>query len=681
MDMGATPTPEGVVFTVWAPAARRVDVEIDNPGRAFGLEAQPDGVWSTLVPGAGVGSRYRFRLNGQGAFPDPYSRSQPEGVHGPSEVFDPNAFEWHDAGWRGRAIQGLVIYQCHVGTATPDGTFDSLIGQLPRLKRLGVNAIEPLPVAEFPGRRNWGYDGVDLFAPSRAYGGPVALKRFVDAAHEHDLSVILDVVYNHFGPDGNYLREFSPDYFTDRYTTPWGEAINYDGPGSEFVRRLVIDNAVYWLREYHADGLRLDATHAIYDYSHPHLLAELTETCRAAVGSARQIVLIAETHENDVRYLQPVADGGLGLDAVWADDFHHSLRRYLAGDHEGYYADYAGTLDEVARCIEQGWLYTGQPTPSSGMEKRRGTLALEQPAWQFVYVLQNHDQVGNRALGERLHHQVDLERYRAASALLLFLPYTPMLFMGQEFGASSPFQYFTDHDPELGRLVTEGRRKEFQAFSAFASSVDRERIPDPQAASTYEASKLRLSEAESSPGRDLASLYQRLLALRQTDPVLVSQDRQAMQARALTQDALAVLRWRASPPAVDKPHGVDTGTTDAAAHASGLDSPPTAHASGLDSPPTAHASGLDSPRTAHASGVESLPARGGRDERLLLVNFGDTDLQVAEYGGGWRVLLDTRESEATDTQAVASDTESVASDTDGVTVWPRSATLLARAAP
>jgi maltooligosyltrehalose trehalohydrolase len=542
--MGAMPSPAGVHFRVWAPAASRVEVELSEWEQYVPLRSQGGGVWSLVLPDIVRGTRYRYRLNGEKSRPDPYSRSQPEGVHGPSEVIDPNAFEWHDAGWRGLSIQGLVIYQCHVGTATPSGTFDSLIGELPRLKKLGVNAIEPLPIIEFPGCRNWGYDGVDVFAPSHVYGGPDALKRFVDAAHQNGLGVILDVVYNHLGPDGNYLRDFSPDYFTDRHHTPWGAAINYDGPGSEWVRKLVIDNARYWLHEYHADGLRLDATHAIYDDSDRHVLAELTQAVRASLPSERQVVLIAETSENDVRYLKPVEDGGFGFDAVWADDFHHSLRRYLAGDHEGYYADYAGTLEEVATCIEQGWLYEGQATPRTGFKTPRGTSARDRPAYQFVYAIQNHDQIGNRAFGERLHHQIDQDRYRAASTLLLFLPYTPMLFMGQEFGASSPFQFFTDHNPELGRLVTEGRRKEFKAFSAFADPATRERIPDPQAESTFLTSKIHVEEAETPPGSTLEALYQRLLELRRTDSVLADQARERMQAQVLTDDVLAVRRWR-----------------------------------------------------------------------------------------------------------------------------------------
>ncbi|HEX8967143.1 MAG TPA: malto-oligosyltrehalose trehalohydrolase [Chloroflexota bacterium] len=545
MDMGATPTARGVRFSVWAPAARLLEVVLVESARAVPLTLNSNGVWSAVVPEAGPGTRYQYRLDGRATRPDPYSRSQPEGVHGPSEVIDPHAFQWHDAGWRGLPIRGLVIYQAHVGTATPDGTLDALAAHLPRLKKLGVRAVQLLPVAEFPGQRNWGYDGVDLFAVSRNYGGPQALKRFVDAAHGLGLGVILDVVYNHFGPDGNYLRDYAVDYFTDRHQTPWGAAINYDGPRSEFVRKLVIDNARFWLCEYHADGLRLDAADVIFDASPRHLLAELSSAVHAAIPAGRDVVLIGEAAENNVRYIQPVEDGGYGLDAVYADDFHHSLRRYLAGDHDGYYADYVGTLTEVARCIEQGWLFEGQPTPRSGFTRRRGTPARRQPAWQFVYALQNHDQIGNRAFGERLHHDTGLERFAAASVLLLFLPYTPMLFMGQEFAATTPFQFFTDHNPTLGQLVTDGRRKEFQTFSAFTDPARQALIPDPQAESTFTRSRLRLEEADEPPGRDIRALYQMLLDLRQTDPVLTDQSRERLTARALSTVVLAVRRWRA----------------------------------------------------------------------------------------------------------------------------------------
>jgi len=523
LEMGALLLQEGVRFRVWAPAARSVDVEIGERGVA--LTAGADGVWEGMVAQAKAGDRYRFRVNDEAAYPDPYSRSQPDGPHGASEVVDPDAYKWRDQGWPGIGMDGLVIYQLHFGTFTPAGTFESAIEQLPRLKQLGITALEPLPIGEFPGSRNWGYDGVDWFAPSHVYGGPNGFKRFVDAAHQAGMGVIQDVVYNHFGPDGNYLRAFAKDYFTGRYKTPWGEAINFDNP---WMRRLVLDNARYWRTEYHVDGLRLDATHAIYDQSPKHILAELSEVfdgiplnqTRKLGAGARDGILIAESHENDARYLRPVAEGGLGIDAVYADDFHHALRRYLAGDHEGYYAHFAGTLEEVARCIQRGWL-RGQPAPT-------------ELARQLVYTIQNHDQVGNRPLGDRLHHRLDLERYQVASMLLLFLPQTPFLFMGQEFCASSPFQYFTDHNPELGRLVTEGRRNEFKAFSKFTD------VPDPQAESTFLASKLKLDEAEHSAVQEL---YRAMLRLRRDDPVLADQSRKHTSAEAVTRDVLRVRRW------------------------------------------------------------------------------------------------------------------------------------------
>jgi maltooligosyltrehalose trehalohydrolase len=525
---------------------RRVEVELDCSAAPVPLARDEAGIWSAAVPGVRPGSRYAYLLNGELTRPDPYSRFQPEGVHGPSEVVDPAAYEWQDAAWRGLRMEGLVIYQVHVGTFTAEGTFDALRGHVQRLKDLGVSALQLLPVAEFPGERNWGYDGVDLFAVTRAYGGPTALKHLIDHAHAVGLGIIIDAVYNHFGPDGNYLRDFSPDYFTHHYHTPWGDAVNFDGPNSGWVRRMMLDNARFWIGEYHVDGLRLDATHAIHDATPRHILAELTEAARAAAGPDRAVVLIAETGENDVRYLRSVQKGGLGFDAVYADDFHHALRRYLAGDHEGYYADFEGTLEEVARCITQGWLYEGQATRSSHGERHRGTPARDQPASQFLYVLQNHDQVGNRAFGERLHHEVGIDRFAVASALLLFLPYTPMLFMGQEFAASSPFQFFTDHNRELGRLVTEGRRREFSAFSAFADPATRERIPDPQAVETFRASKLRHSDADAQSGADLREWYMSLLGLRHADAVLANQSRERLSARALSADVLAVRRWLAA---------------------------------------------------------------------------------------------------------------------------------------
>ncbi len=537
--MGASPTREGASFRIWAPTAAIVELEIcAQPRGYYPMQPLGDGTWMAAIAGLGPGTLYRYRLNRQDSYPDPYSKSQPQGVHGPSEVVDPEAYTWRDKGWKGLKAKGLVIYECHVGTFTAPGTFDSLIDQLDRLAGLGVRAIELMPLAEFSGTRNWGYDGVYLYAPTRNYGGVDALKRLVDAAHDKGLGVIMDVVYNHMGPEGNYISQFSPYYFSSKYKTAWGDAINYDGPESQWVRKFVIDNACYWVNEYHVDGLRLDAPFAIHDSSRSHILQDLTTELRNSVSPGRGVVLIAESSENDVRYLLPSTKGGHGFDAVWADDFHHSIRRYLAGDNEGYYRDYKGTLEEVARTINQGFLYEGEWSPFWG--RIRGTPARDQSAQGFQHSLQTHDQVDNRALGDRLHYTIDLDRYRAASMVLLLLPYTPLLFMGQEFLASSPFQYFTDHSPDLGRLVTEGRRKEFADYSAFDDLDSLEKIPDPQAEETFLRSKLKLEEASISPGAEISALYRELLRLRRSDPVLSKQDRHAMQARAIGNDILAV---------------------------------------------------------------------------------------------------------------------------------------------
>jgi maltooligosyltrehalose trehalohydrolase len=542
LDLGATVLQEGVQFRVWAPPARRVEVELDGARKRYlPMARAADGVWTAVLPESGVGRRYKYRLEGRRAFPDPYSRSQPLGVHGPSEVVDPAAYVWRDQAWRGLDMQGLVIYECHVGTATPAGTCTALCRHLQRLKDLGVGALELMPVAAFPGRRNWGYDGVYPFAVSANYGGPNGLKRLVDAAHAYGLGVILDVVYNHLGPEGNYFWQFSPDYFSTRYRTPWGEAMNYDGPHCRRVRQLAIDNACYWLHEYHLDGLRLDATGQIFDSSQPHLLQELTQTVRASLPEARRVVLIAETSANDVRYLLPPEAGGYGFDVVWADDFYWALRRYATGDHEGRYQDYQGTLAEVARTVNQGFLYEG--AYSAYARRPRGTPARQQPARQFQYCLQHHDHVGNRAFGERLQHHLDLERYRVASAVLLLLPYTPLIFMGQEFVASTPFLFFTDHSADLGRRVAQGRRQEFTAYAAFADAAAAARIPDPQARETFRRSKLPLNELDQSPGKAMQALYSELLRLRRTDPVLRQQDRHRMRAHAVSPDLL-VVTWQ-----------------------------------------------------------------------------------------------------------------------------------------
>lgn len=541
LPMGAAVYPGGVRFRVWAPAAKRVEVEVYL---LQGTVVQPlvptdNGLHEGFVAGIGPGALYKYRLDGGPSYPDPYSRYQPEGVHGPSQVVDPHAYRWRDAGWRGLGPEGLVLYEVHVGAYTPEGTFDALAAQLPEIKRLGVNALQIMPVAEFPGRWGWGYDGVDLYAPSRNYGGPEGLRRLVDAAHGLGLAVILDVVYNHLGPDGNYLRAFSPYFFTDRYQTPWGEALNYDGEGAWGTREFVIQNACYWLNEYHLDGLRLDATHAIYDQSERHILQQLAHRARASVPRERRVVLLAEDSRNDVRFLRPAKEGGHGLDMLYADDFHHEVRVLLTGEREGYYLDYEGRAERVARAVSEGFLYQGEYSRYLG--RPRGTKTTVEPAWQFLFALQNHDQVGNRAFGERLHHLVDSRRCAAATALLLLVPETPSIFMGEEFAASSPFLYFTDHEPALGRLVTEGRRREFARFRAFGDPEVRERIPDPQAESTFRRSKLDLGEREQHAG--VYRRYRDLLALRRDDPVFRVQDRRDMHITVLGDKALAIHRW------------------------------------------------------------------------------------------------------------------------------------------
>jgi maltooligosyltrehalose trehalohydrolase len=543
---GANVDGDSVEFRVWAPKARRVEVEIVGgaPTGRWPLTPLDDGVHAGRCAELGAGTRYRFRLDGGASYPDPWSRYQPEGVHGPSEVVDPAAFAWADAAWSGLDRRRLVIYELHVGTFTTDGTFDAVIGQLTALKRLGVTAIELMPVAEFPGRWNWGYDGVDLFAPSRNYGGPSGLKRLVAAAHRSGLGVLLDVVYSHLGPDGNYLRAYSEDYFTDRHTTPWGDAVNFDGPNSRRVREYVVQNALYWLREYHLDGFRLDAAHAIHDDGPVPVLQELAANVHRSSERERGPTLIAEDSRNDPRLIRRPPKGW-GLDAVWADDFHHAVHTMLTGEREGYYADYAGTVDQLARTIAGGFLYQGQRSKVWG--KPRGSPVADESASAFVFGVQNHDQVGNRALGERLSHLVGPGEYAVAVGLLLLSPETPLLFMGQEFAASAPFQYFTDHEPELGRLVTEGRRKEFAGFSAFQDPARRALIPDPQAEATFRRSKLDFTERRSHAG--ILRLHRALLALRRTDPVFAAAGRDRLRVDPLGARAVVLRYWSGDSPA------------------------------------------------------------------------------------------------------------------------------------
>ncbi|WP_438019502.1 malto-oligosyltrehalose trehalohydrolase [Sorangium sp. So ce315] len=537
--MGAWIEGDAVRFRVWAPDHDRVEIVIygeDGQAIAGTLPATPTGggTFEATAPGLGAGALYKVRIDGEGPFPDPYSRAQPLGVHGPSAVDDPS-FAWTDAGWKGVALEDLVLYEVHVGTATPEGTFDALIPRLAELRELGVTALELMPVASFPGERGWGYDGVDLFAPSAAYGGPAGLRRLVDAAHAAGLGVILDCVYNHFGPDGNYLRAYAKRYFTERHKTPWGDAVNYDGEGAEQVRALAISNAEMWIRDFHIDGLRLDATHAILDDTEPHILREIAERARAA-GGGRRVVVIAEDSLNDARLVTPVEQGGHGLDGVWADDFHHELRVCFAGDRDGYFEDHEGTAETIAATIRKGWLYEGQVSKHAG--KPRGTPAEPVPPPRFVHCIQNHDQIGNRALGDRLGETVTQAAFRTMSALLLITPYTPLLFMGQEWNARTPFQYFTDHNAELGRLVTEGRRREFQYFTSFSGAE----VPDPQDPRTFQRSKLDFRERQRPEHAGVLAWYRELLGLRAAHPALRRRGRGDFSVEAIAPDAIRIER-------------------------------------------------------------------------------------------------------------------------------------------
>lgn len=546
--LGAQVHDHHTTFRVWAPATASVELVIeghagtwrDGPGRVHTATPGLDGVHTVVLPDAPAGTLYRYRLDGRGPFPDPASRSQPFGVHGPSAVVDPHAFVWTDAAWTGLPLARTVFYELHIGTFTPEGTFAGAMARLPHLIDLGITAVLVMPVADFPGRWNWGYDGVAPFAPARCYGTPDDFRRLVDRAHALGLAVHLDVVYNHLGPDGAWQSTFSPFFYSTTHHNPWGAGLNMDGPNSEVVRAYFIDNALHWVHEYHIYGLRLDATHAITDGSPTHVLAELADAVHAA-GDAigRTVLVIAEDARNEARLIRPRADGGLGLDGVWADDFHHHMRRATAGDTDGYFADFDGTADAIAATARQGWYYTGQL--SQYHDHRRGTDPSGIRLEQCVICLQNHDQVGNRAMGDRLHHTISAPAWRAASTLLLVLPETPLLFMGQEWAASSPFLYFTDHEPELGRQVTEGRRHEFARFNAFADPVVRAHIPDPQAPSTFERSRLDWSERATDPHASMLRLYRRLLELRRG----FDTDALTADIRAIDANTLLVRRaWR-----------------------------------------------------------------------------------------------------------------------------------------
>lgn len=496
-------------FRVWAPQARTVELALRD--ERVPMQRDDDGVWTARNVAPSGGDDYAFVVDGD-ALPDPRSARQPAGVHARSQVVDHAAFAWHDAGFHPPSLAGAVLYELHVGTFTVAGTFDAAVERLDHLVELGVSHVELLPVNSFDGTHGWGYDGVALFAPFEPYGGPDGLKRLVDACHARGLGVILDVVYNHLGPSGNYLGRFAP-YFTDRYRTPWGEAVNYDGPASDPVRRFVIDNALGWVRDYHVDGLRLDAVHAIFDFSATHLLEELGREVHAA-GAAlgKHVAVIAESDLNDPRLLYAREAGGYGLDAQWSDDFHHALHALLTGEQHGYYEDFGG-FAEVARAFEHAYVYADRYSRHRG--RRHGRAAVGLDGTRFVVFLQNHDQVGNRARGDRLWQLCGVARAKVGAALLLTSPYVPLLFQGEEWAATAPFQYFTAHpDEALGAAVREGRTREFAAFAWQGE------VPDPQSPETFARSKLDWTELGRAPHAAMLDWYRALLRLRRSVPAL-----------------------------------------------------------------------------------------------------------------------------------------------------------------
>ncbi|HLJ96904.1 MAG TPA: malto-oligosyltrehalose trehalohydrolase [Gemmataceae bacterium] len=527
LPIGAEILPSGTVhFRVWAPRRKQVEVVLEPAAgphphrevRPVPLQAESDGYFSGPVAEATAGSRYRYRLDGGEAYPDPASRFQPEGPHGPSQVIDPRQFRWTDDAWRGTGLPGQVLYEMHIGAFTAAGTWEAAAQQLPELARLGITTVEVMPVAEFPGKFGWGYDGVNLFAPTRLYGEPDDFRRFVDRAHAAGLGVLLDVVYNHFGPDGNYLQQFAFDYFTDRYANEWGEAINFDGPNSGPVREFFLANAAFWIEEYHIDGLRLDATQQIFDHSPDHILAAITRRVRQAAGS-RATLIVAENEAQNSTLLQPLDRGGYGIDAVWNDDFHHSAMVALTGQKEAYYSDYLGQPQEFISAVKWGYLYQGQRY--SWQNQRRGSPVLEQSPARFVTYIQNHDQVANSARGLRCHPLTSPGRYRAMTALFLLSPGTPMLFQGQEFAASSPFLFFADHGAELAKLVRGGRAKFLSQFRSLATPEMQATFSNPGDLRTFERCKLDFAERQTHA--EVYALHRDLLRLRREVPAFRAQ--------------------------------------------------------------------------------------------------------------------------------------------------------------
>lgn len=544
MPLGAEVVEGGVHFRLWASTRTAASVVILGEGpsppelRELELTAEPGGYFSGLVPGAGAGTRYAFRLSGDHRlYPDLASRFQPEGPHGPSEVVNPATYRWRDGGWRGATLAGQVIYELHAGTFTHEGSWRAAARQLPELAQVGVTVIELMPVCEFPGQFGWGYDGVDLFAPTRLYGRPDDLRDFVNEAHAHGLAVILDVVYNHVGPDGAFFRAYSSDFFTDRYENEWGEALNFDGPNAGPVREFFLSNAVYWIDEFHMDGLRLDATQAIHDASGEHILRAIARRVREAGGS-RSLLLVGENESQSASLARPVHRGGCGLDALWNDDFHHVALVAATGQHEAYYSDYRGTPQELVSALKYGYLYQGQYY--TWQKQGRGSAAWDLPPAAFVVYLENHDQIANSGRGQRLGQLTSPGRYRALTALTLLAPGTPMLFQGQEFGSTAPFLFFADHNSELAPKVRNGRAEFLRQFPRLASAAMQEQLADPAARETFE--RCRLDFGERQRHAPMYDLHKDLLRLRREDPAFSAQRWRGLDGAVLAPTAF-VLRY------------------------------------------------------------------------------------------------------------------------------------------
>lgn len=543
LPIGAEIASGRIDFRVWAPDHDRVQLVIESPDpRAIEMTAEEQGYFSAVIEAPDQRTSapvlYRFRCgSGSELLPDPASRFQPEGPHGPSEVIDPSRFAWTDGAWLGLGLEGRIIYEMHVGTFTPEGTWLAAARQLPELAAAGIDLIEMMPIADFPGRFGWGYDGVDLFAPTRLHGRPDDLRSFIDSAHSLGIGVILDVVYNHLGPDGNYLNAFSQSYFTDRYKCEWGDAINFDGPGSQPVRELFIANAGYWIDEFHFDGFRLDATQQIFDQSRPGIIAEIISRARQIAGR-RRIVVIAENEPQKTELLYAVEQGGAGLDGLWNDDFHHSMRVALTGRNEAYYSDHRGSAQEIVSAARHGYLYQGQH--SRWQSRPRGA-----PSWgiepaRFVCYIENHDQVANSVWGHRLARTVAADRYRAAMALLMLGSWTPMIFQGQEFGATTPFLYFADHTPEMGKSVGNGRKQFLSQFPSIADEATQQVLPAPGREETFARSRLNVRERQEN--FRFHNLFRDLVRLRRTDEVFSLHGKGGIEGAVLSDKAL-VLRF------------------------------------------------------------------------------------------------------------------------------------------